>query len=112
MQEYPEYQELQMDLEQHQGLKSASYPAPSHHIIAAGVGHADMVDQADLSSCGLNCSVCKSSGNNEINQQFKSYTGGLMAAFFNFTLKGENQYEALLNDSSTHPFATTLTEHK
>ena len=90
----------------------ASYPAPSHHIIAAGVGHADMVDQADLSSCGLNCSVCKSSGNNEINQQFKAYTGGLMAAFFNFTLKGETQYEALLNDSSTHPFATALTEHK
>ena len=88
----------------------ASYPSPSHHIIAAGVGHADMVD--DQSECGVYCSLCAKSGNNELNQQFKAYTGGLMAAFFNFTLKGETQYEALLNDSSTHPFATALTEHK
>ncbi|MBQ3368059.1 hypothetical protein IJG44_04045 [bacterium] len=90
----------------------AKYPSPSHHIIAAGVGHADMVDPTDVSACGMYCSTCKGSGDTALNQQFISYTGGLMTAFFNFTLKGETQYEALLNDSSNHPFATTLTEHK
>ena len=90
----------------------AQYPSPSHHIIAAGVGHADMVDPSDVSACGMYCSTCKGSGDTNLNQQFITYTGGLMAAFFNFTLKGETQYEALINDSSTHPFATTVTEHK
>ena len=90
----------------------AQYPSPSHHIIAAGVGHADMVDPTDVSACGMYCSTCKGSGNTTLNQQFITYTGGLMAAFFNFTLKGQTQYEALINDSSTHPFATTVTEHK
>ena len=90
----------------------ASYPSPSHHIIAAGVGHADMVDPADVSACGMQCSACVGSGNTGLNQQFIAYTAGLMAAFFKSTLKCEAQYEALLNDSSTHPFATTLTEHK
>lgn len=90
----------------------ASYPSPSHHIIAAGVGHADMVDSADISACGLNCSVCAKSGDSNLNQQFIAYTGGLMAAFFNATLKGQTQYEALLDDVSQHPFLTTLAEHK
>ena len=88
----------------------AKYPSPSHHIIAAGVGHADMVD--DQSECGMYCSLCAKSGDTALNQQFMSYTGGLMTAFFNSTLKGMTGYEALLDDSSTHPFATTLTEHK
>ena len=90
----------------------AAYPSPSHHIIAAGVGHADMVDPEDISSCGTYCSVCKGSGDSGMNQMFISYTGGLMTAFFKSTLKGETQYEALLNDSSTHPFMTTVVEHK
>ena len=90
----------------------ASYPSPSHHIIAAGVGHADMVDPADVKACGTYCSACKSSGNTALNQQFIAYTGGLMTAFFNATLKGETQYEALLDDVSQHPFQTTLAEHK
>ncbi len=90
----------------------ASYPSPSHHIIAAGVGHADMVDPEDLSSCGSTCSGCTGSGNTELNQKFVAYTGGLMVAFFNTTLKDKTQYEALLNDVSTHPFLTTAAEHK
>ena len=90
----------------------ASYPSPSHHIIAAGVGHADMVDPDDISACSLYCSACVSSGDSGMNLMFISYTGGLMTAFFNLTLKGETEYEALLNDSSTHPFATTVVEHK
>lgn len=90
----------------------AAYPSPSHHIIAAGVGHADMVDPSDVSACGLYCSTCKGSGNTTLNQQFISYTGGLMTAFFNLTLKCEAQYEALLDDVSQHPFQTTLAEHK
>ena len=90
----------------------ASYPSPSHHIIAAGVGHADMVDSADISACGLNCSVCAKSGDTNLNQQFIAYIGGLMTAFFNATLKGQTQYEALLDDVSQHPFLTTLAEHK
>ena len=90
----------------------ASYPSPSHHIIAAGVGHADMVDPADLSACGTYCSACKGSSDSGMNLMFISYTGGLMTAFFNSTLKGMTEYEALLNDASTHPFATTVVEHK
>ena len=90
----------------------SSYPAPSRHIIAAGVGHADMVDPADVNSCGMYCSSCASSGNTELNQQFIAYIGGLMTAFFNATLKGQTQYEALLDDVSKHPFQTTLADHK
>ena len=90
----------------------AAYPSPSHHIIAAGVGHADMVDPEDIQGCGTSCSACRGSGDSGMNQMFISYTGGLMTAFFNSTLKGETQYENLLNDSSTHPFATTVVEHK
>ena len=90
----------------------AAYPSPSHHIIAAGVGHADMVDPEDVSGCGTYCSACKGSGDSGMNLMFISYTGGLMTAFFKSTLKGETQYEALLNDSSTHPFMTTVVEHK
>ena len=90
----------------------ASYPSPSHHIIAAGVGHADMVDPADVKACGTYCSACAGSKDDGMKLMFISYTGGLMTAFFNATLKGETQYETLLNDSSTHPFATTVTEHK
>ena len=90
----------------------ASYPSPSHHIIAAGVGHADMVDPDDVSACGTYCSACVSSGDTNLNRQLISYIGGLMTAFFNSTLKGETEFEDLLNDSSTHPFATTVVEHK
>ena len=90
----------------------AAYPSPSHHIIAAGVGHADMVDPEDISSCGVNCTLCAGSKNDDVNKQFVSYTGGLMTAFFNLTLKCEAQYEALLDDVSQHPFQTTLAEHK
>ena len=90
----------------------ASYPSPSHHIIAAGVGHADMVDPEDLSACGTYCSACQSSGDTDLNRRLITYTGGLMTAFFNLTLKGMTEYEALLNDSSDHPFETTLVEHK
>ena len=90
----------------------ASYPSPSRHIIAAGVGLADMVDPEDLSSCGSACSNCSGSGETEIKQQFISYTGGLMVAFFNSVLKGETQYETLLDDPSRHPFETTLNTHK
>lgn len=90
----------------------ATYPSPSHHIIAAGVGHADMVDPDDISSCGMNCTVCAGSSDSGMKSMFISYTGGLMAAFFNATLKGETQYEALLDDVSQHPFVTTLNEHK
>ena len=88
----------------------AKYPSVSHHIIAAGVGHADMVD--DQSECGMYCSTCPGSGNDALNQQFITYTGGLMTAFFNATLKGMTAYETLLNDSSKHPFQTTIVEHK
>ena len=90
----------------------ANYPSPSHHIIAAGAGHTDIVDPEDLSSCGSTCSGCSGSGNAELNQQFIRYTGGLMVAFFNSTLKSESQYETLINDSSLHPITTTLNEHK
>ena len=90
----------------------ASYPAPSRHIIAAGVGHTDMVDPADISSCGSTCSNCPGSGEAELNLQFIKYTGGLMVAFFNSTLKGLTQYEAVIDDQSQHPFAATVNEHK
>ena len=90
----------------------ASYPTPSRHIIAAGVGHTDMVDPADISSCGSTCSNCPGSGEAELNLQFIKYTGGLMVAFFNSTLKGLTQYEAVIEDQSQHPFAATVNEHK
>ena len=90
----------------------ASYPAPSRHVIAAGVGHADMVDPTEVNACGMYCSTCKSSGSTALNQQFIAYIGGLMTAFFNVTLKGKTEYEALLDDVSQHPFVTTLSERK
>ncbi|MBP5406251.1 hypothetical protein J6Z19_03770 [bacterium] len=90
----------------------AAYPSPSHHIIAAGVGHADMVDPEDVKACNVYCSTCAGSGDKGMNLMFIAYTGGLMTAFFNSTLKGLTEYENILNDPSLYPFATTVVEHK
>ena len=91
----------------------ASYPSPSHHIIAAGVGHADVVDFEDLKACNVYCSLCYGSNDNGMKAMFKTYTGGLMTAFFNSTLKGETKYEELLNNpSEAYPFLATVVEHK
>jgi chlorophyllase len=90
----------------------ANYPSPSHHIIAADVGHSNMIDQNDMTTCGLYCSICNGNPNQSVREQFIAYTGGLMAAFFSSTLKGETEYQSLLNDSSNHPFSTSLVEHK
>jgi cathepsin B len=90
----------------------SSFPSISHHIIGAGVGHMDMIDSADLSACGLVCSVCAGTSDSKVKTNFISYTSGLMAAFFSSTLKGMSQYEALLNDASKHPFSTTVVEFK
>lgn len=90
----------------------AGFPSVSHHIIAASVGHMDIVDDDDVSRCGLTCSVCAKSGDTQLNSKFMTYTGGLMAAFFSSTLKSMSNYEALLNDCSNHPFTTKTCEHK
>ena len=91
----------------------AQYPSPSHHIIAAGVGHTDMVDQEDVKACSVYCSTCAGSNNNGMKLMFITYTGGLMTAFFNSTLKGLTEYEELLNDpSEAYPFMATVVEHK
>ena len=90
----------------------AGFPSTSHHIIAAGVGHMDMIDSSDSSACGLVCSVCTGSSDSSLKKQFVSYTSGLMAAFFTSTLKGMTKYEAILNDSTNHPFTTKLVEFK
>ena len=88
------------------------FPSPSRHIIAANVGHMDMIDTPDISACGLVCSVCSKSGDSDLNSKFMTYTGGLMAAFFSSTLKGLTRFEKILKDSSNHPFSTTLVEFK
>jgi len=90
----------------------SAFPATSHHIIAAEVGHMDMIDSSDISACGLVCSVCAKSGDSALNEKFISYTGGLMAAFFTSTLKQLTKYEAILNNSKNHPFSTTTVEFK
>ena len=59
----------------------SAFPSPSHHIIAAGVGHMDMIDNADISACGLVCSVCEKSGKTDLNSKFISYTGGLWRTY-------------------------------
>jgi chlorophyllase len=87
----------------------ASYPSPSRHIIAANVGHVDMIDE---SSCRLVRSMSANSGDKNLNKKFIAYSGGLMAAFFNSTLKGMTKYEMLFKDSSNHPFSTKLVEYK
>ena len=33
----------------------AGFPSPNHHIVAAEVGHMDMIDNSDITSCGLVC---------------------------------------------------------
>lgn len=88
------------------------YPSPSHHIIATGVGHIDMIDKSDISDLGLVRFICSGASNKNLKDKFISYLGGLMAAFFSLTLKGQTKYQSLLNDSSNHPFSTTLIEHK
>ena len=90
----------------------AGFPSTSHHIIAAGVGHMDIIDSSDTSACGLVCSVCTGSSDSTLKKQFVSYTSGLMAAFFTSTLKGMTKYEAILNDSKNHLFTTKLVEFK
>ena len=88
------------------------YPSPSHHIIAAGVGHIDMIDRNDISDLGLVRFTCSGASDKNTITKFISYTGGLMAAFFRSTLKRETKYQTILNDSSKHPFPTILVEHK
>ena len=90
----------------------AKFPSTSHHIIAEGVGHMDMIDSSDISACGLVCSVCAGSSDSTLKKNFINYTGSLMAAFFTSTLKGMTKYEAVLNDSSNHPFTTKTVEFK
>ena len=90
----------------------AGFPSPSHHIIGASVGHMDMIDSADISACGLVCSVCAGSSDSTLKKKFISYTGGLMAAFFTSTLKKITKYESILNDSTNHPFSTNTVEFK
>ena len=85
----------------------ACYPSPCRHIIAANVGHMDMID---ISECRFIRFIC--AGDKKLNSQFIAYSGGLMAAFFSSTLKGMTKYEELLKDSSNHPFLTTLVEYK
>jgi len=87
----------------------ASYPSPSRHIIAANVGHVDMMDS---STCRLVRSISANSGDKNLNAKFIAYSGGLMAAFFNSTFKGMIKYEELFKDSSNHPFSTKLVEYK
>ena len=87
----------------------ACYPSPCKHIIAANVGHMDMIDE---SSCRFIRSISANSGDKNINSKFIAYCGGLMAAFFNSSLKGMRKYEILLKDSSNHPFSTALLEYK
>lgn len=87
----------------------AAYPSPSHHIVAAGVGRIDMLDTGE---CGTTC-TCSGSNDNGMKSMFITYTGGLMTAFFNSTLKGQTEYEELLNDpSGAYPFTATLVDHK
>ncbi len=88
------------------------FPSPSHHIIASNVGHMDMIDQSDISACGIICSMCSWTSIESLSATFSTYIGGLMAAFFSSTLKGETKYQTLLNDASNHPFPTILVEHK
>ena len=90
----------------------SKFPLTSHHIIASAVGHMDMIDSSDTSSCDLVCSVCEGSSDSTLKNNFINYTGSLMAAFFTSTLKGLTKYEAILNDSSNHPFTTILSEFK
>ena len=89
-----------------------AYPSPSHHIIAEGVGHIDMIDKNDISDLGLVRFTCSGTSDKNLKERFITYLGGLMAAFFSSTLKGQTKYEALLDDASNHPFQTTLVEHK
>ena len=72
----------------------------------------DMIDNADVSPCGLVCSVCEKSGNVDLNSKFIKYIGGLMAAFFSSTLKNMTKFESILKDDSKHPFATKLLKFK
>ena len=90
----------------------AGYPSPSHHIIAAGVGHIDMIDKNHISDLGLVRFACSGASDKNLKDKFITYLGGLMVAFFSSTLKGQTKYQALLNDASNHPFPTTLVEHK
>lgn len=87
----------------------ACFPSPCIHIIAKGVGHVDMMDE---NACRFVRSISANSGDKNINSKFIAYCGGLMAAFFNSSLKGMKQYEKILKNSSFHPFLTTLVEYK
>lgn len=89
----------------------AGYPSLSWHIIAAGVGHMDMIDEPD-SDCGSACTACISSENSVLNAQFRTYGGAMMAAFFSYSLKGISGYADLLSNTWNHPFMNTLAEHK
>ncbi len=96
-----------------------SYPSPSWHVIAEGVGHMDMIDEDDLEECSSGsflfpgvCEACIASNDKAVNTLFRTYVGGLMVSFFSATLKGEEIYEEILDDDSAHPFPLTVHETK
>ncbi len=86
-------------------------PSPTWHLIGAGVGHMDMIDADDLSSCGMTCSVCAGGDNNQ-KATFRTLTGGLLVAFFRASLSGETALYSKLTDTVSMPHPVSKEEHK
>jgi len=86
-------------------------PSPTWHLIGAGIGHMDMMDAEDLSSCGITCSVC-AGGSDDQKATFRTLCGGLLSAFFRASLYGETALYSKLTETATMPHPISKEEHK
>jgi|GEM_PF-681061 len=86
-------------------------PSPTWHLIGAGIGHMDMMDPDDISSCGMTCSVCAGGDANQ-KTTFRTLTGGLLTAFFRASLHGETSLYTKLTETAAMPHPIAKEEHK
>lgn len=93
------------------GIFYPNFPSPAWHLIAGGVGHMDMIDADDLSSCGMTCSVC-SGGDDGQKATFRTLVGGLLVAFFRASLYGETDLYSKLVDTTGMPHPIVKQENK
>lgn len=82
----------------------AATGAPAWHVVATEHGHMDMLDELG-DACGLTCDVCLVGPDPA---EMRALTGGLLAAFFRFTLQDDAEVRVYLEEESAMPAAVTL----
>ena len=79
----------------------AASNSPAWHVVATNNGHNDMTDD----NCGVACLACSSGGNKD---KVRQLFGGLLSAFFRFTLQDDIAAVDVLSDIERAPVSITV----